>query len=180
MYTTKANRRTRRVKTNKQNHTTVDFSIVISIVPHTFCSYIIYIILFSAHDYTQFLQFLCFSRFVPANTQLHTRDANIVLLGFSFRHIITYIIIEIVFVWRRVEAKAFSASISFIFCTSAAIIIAMQIRHVVGLMLLLAAVPLQMYLTKYSKDFRDLVSTIVSNLPQVSINVTGYVRATSK
>lgn len=61
----------------------------------------------------------------------------------------------------------------------------MQVRHVVGLTLLLAAVPLQMYLMKYNQDFRDLVSGIVKNLPndllQLSTDyVTGYVHAASK
>lgn len=62
----------------------------------------------------------------------------------------------------------------------------MQVRHVVGLVLLMAAaVPLQMYLIKYNQDFRDLVSEINKNLPndllQLSTGyVTEYVHAVSK
>ncbi|KAL4121239.1 hypothetical protein QTP88_013791 [Uroleucon formosanum] len=53
----------------------------------------------------------------------------------------------------------------------------MQVRHVVGLVLLMAAaVPLQMYLIKYNQDFRDLVSEINKNLPNDLLQLsTGYV-----
>ncbi|XP_026805043.1 uncharacterized protein LOC113548385 isoform X1 [Rhopalosiphum maidis] len=55
----------------------------------------------------------------------------------------------------------------------------MQVRHVIGLILLLAAMPLQLYLMKYNQNFRNLVSEIVKNLSsdllQLSIDVAGYV-----
>ncbi|XP_025208015.1 uncharacterized protein LOC112603582 [Melanaphis sacchari] len=55
----------------------------------------------------------------------------------------------------------------------------MQVRHVIVLMLLLAAVPLQMYLIKHNQNFKHLVSEIVKNIPndllQLSIHVAGYI-----
>lgn len=55
----------------------------------------------------------------------------------------------------------------------------MQVRHVIGLILFLAAVPLQMYLMKYNQHFKDLILEIVKNLPdgllQLSNFVAGYV-----
>ncbi|CAH1724528.1 uncharacterized protein LOC114120710 [Aphis gossypii] len=55
----------------------------------------------------------------------------------------------------------------------------MQVRHVIGLMLFLAAVPLQMYLMKYNQNFKDLTLEIVKNLQdgllQLSNFVAGYV-----
>ncbi|XP_026805044.1 uncharacterized protein LOC113548385 isoform X2 [Rhopalosiphum maidis] len=59
----------------------------------------------------------------------------------------------------------------------------MQVRHVIGLILLLAAMPLQLYLMKYNQNFRNLVSEIVKNLSsdllQLSIDVAGYVSLAS-
>lgn len=58
----------------------------------------------------------------------------------------------------------------------------MQVRHVVGLTLLLAvAVPLQIYLLKYNQDFRNVVSGIVKNLQDDLLQlVTEYVDADGK
>ncbi|XP_025405484.1 uncharacterized protein LOC112679784 isoform X2 [Sipha flava] len=55
----------------------------------------------------------------------------------------------------------------------------MQLRHIIGLTLLISAVPLQMYLMKYNQEFRDLVSEIVKTLPvsmqELTIDLTEYV-----
>lgn len=62
----------------------------------------------------------------------------------------------------------------------------MQVRHVVGFVMLVAAVPLQMYLMKYNENFKSLVSEIVENinltecLSGLSDNFTEYFNAASK
>ncbi|KAL5243449.1 hypothetical protein ACI65C_010859 [Semiaphis heraclei] len=55
----------------------------------------------------------------------------------------------------------------------------MQVRHVVGLTLLVAAaVPLQLYFLKYNQDFRNVVSGIAKNLQADLLQlVAGYVDA---
>lgn len=60
----------------------------------------------------------------------------------------------------------------------------MQVSHVVGLVLLIASVPLQMYLMKHNENFKQLVAEIVQMLPKqmqgVTIDLTDYVKTTSK
>lgn len=58
----------------------------------------------------------------------------------------------------------------------------MQVRHVVGLTLLVAAaVPLQLYFLKYNQDFRNVVSGIAKNLQADLLQlVAGYVDADGK
>lgn len=60
----------------------------------------------------------------------------------------------------------------------------MQVTHVVGLVLLIASVPLQMYLMKHNERFKELVSEIVQMLPKtmqgVTIDLTDYVKTTSE
>jgi len=59
----------------------------------------------------------------------------------------------------------------------------MQFRHI-GLLLFLAAIPLQIYLMKYNDDFKDLTSRILiilqDYLLQLSNGVTGYVSTAGK
>ncbi|KAE9528137.1 hypothetical protein AGLY_012559 [Aphis glycines] len=51
----------------------------------------------------------------------------------------------------------------------------MQVRHVIGLILFLAAVPLQMYLIKYNQNFKDLTLEIVKNLPDGLLQLSNFV-----
>lgn len=61
---------------------------------------------------------------------------------------------------------------------------AMQLRHVIGLTLLIGAVPLQMYLMRYNQNFRDLVSEVVKRLPvamqELTVDLAGYAGVASK
>lgn len=60
----------------------------------------------------------------------------------------------------------------------------MRARYVVGILILVAAVPLQVYLMKYNRDFRNLVLEIAEKLPEplqgLSVDFTDYVRTASK
>lgn len=60
----------------------------------------------------------------------------------------------------------------------------MQARYVIGIVILIATVPLQFYLMKYNQDFKNLVVEITKKLPDplqgLSVDLTDYVNTASK